>query len=277
MTTSLFDLTDRVAVVSGGAQGMGRSMATAFAGAGADVVLADINLEGAEKTAASLRELGRRAIAVECHVSSPEAIDGLFATVDKEFGQVDILGNVAGEGVMCDPLELKLSDLERVLWSLAIGRFYMCQQAAKRMIPQGRGSIMSLGSIASERALGRGHLAYSMGMGAVVTMTRELSTEWSAKGVRVNAILPAQTINPGLEKRYAENPNVRKRHLTGLPVGRFGKSDDIQTVALFLASDASSFITGVTLPMDGGNLAMTAGGSPMSWGDTDTVNGIDKW
>ena len=82
MTTSLFDLTDRVAVVSGGAQGMGRSMATAFAGAGADVVLADINLEGAEKTAASLRELGRRAIAVECHVSSPEAIDGLFATVD---------------------------------------------------------------------------------------------------------------------------------------------------------------------------------------------------
>ena len=277
MSTSLFDLTDHVAIVSGGAQGMGRSMATAFAGAGADVVLADLNLEGAEKTAESLREFGRRAIAVQCDVSNPEAIDQLFATVDKEFGQVDILGNVAGEGVLADPLEISLKDVEKVLWNLAIGRFYMCQQAAKRMIPRGRGSIMSLGSLASLQALGRGHIAYGMAMGAVAAMTRELSTEWSGKGVRVNAILPAQTINPGLEKRYAENPNVRKRHLTGLPIGRFGKADDIQTVALFLASDASSFITGVTLPMDGGNLAMTAGGSPMAWGDSDTINGHDKW
>jgi NAD(P)-dependent dehydrogenase (short-subunit alcohol dehydrogenase family) len=200
VSTSLFDLTDKVAVVSGGAQGMGRSMAEAFAGAGAGahLVLADLNLDGAEKTAESIRELRVKALAVRCDVSNPGDIDRLYEAVDNEFGRVDILSNVAGEGVLCDPLELELDVLEKVMWNLAIGRFYMTQQAGKRMLGAGRGSIMSLGSIASFQALGRGHIAYSMAMGAVVTMTRELSTEWSGKGVRVNAILPAQTTNPGL-------------------------------------------------------------------------------
>lgn len=275
MPTTLFDLNDRVALVTGAAQGMGRSMAMAFAEAGGDLVLVDLNLEGAEKTAEEIRGLGRRALAVRCDVSNPEQIDDLFVQVDREFGQIDILGNVAGEGVLCDPLELELQTLEKVLWNLAIGRFYMCQQAGKRMIANGRGSIMSFGSIGGFQSLGRGHCAYAMAMGAVIAMTRDLSTEWAGKGVRVNAILPAQTMNPGLEQRFVADPNLKKRYLTGLPVGRLGKPDDIQTVALFLASDASSFITGVILPMDGGNTAMVAGGSPMAWGDT--VNGYDEW
>ncbi|HMF18898.1 MAG TPA: SDR family oxidoreductase, partial [Gemmataceae bacterium] len=136
-----------------------------------------------------------------------------------------------------------------------------CQEAGRRMLAAGRGSIVNIGSLASITAMGRGHIAYSMAMGAVAQMTRELSTEWSGRGVRVNAILPAQVVNPGLEKRMAEDPNLRDQFLSGIPTGRLGKPDDIKGLAVFLASDASAWITGALIPMDGGNLAMNAGGS----------------
>jgi len=94
-----------------------------------------------------------------------------------------------------------------------------------------------------------------------VQMTRELSTEWSGRGVRVNAILPAQVLNPGLEARIQSDPRIREKFLGGIPAGRFGRPDDIRGLAVFLASDSSSWITGALIPMDGGNLAMNAGGS----------------
>ena len=137
----------------------------------------------------------------------------------------------------------------------------MCQEAGRRMLARGRGSIVNIGSLASVTALGRGHIAYSMAMGAVVQMTRELSTEWSSSGVRVNAILPAQVLNPGLEERMQTDPNLRQTFLRGIPTGRFGHPDDIRGLAVLLASDASSWITGALIPMDGGNLALNGGGS----------------
>lgn len=130
------------------------------------------------------------------------------------------------------------------------------------MLKQGRGSIILIGSIASVSALGRGNFAYSVGMGAVAQLTRELSTEWSGRGVRVNAILPAQVTNPGLQAFWAAEPEVRETMLRGIPAGRFGEPDDIKGLALLLASDASAWITGALIPFDGGNLAMNAGGSP---------------
>ena len=129
------------------------------------------------------------------------------------------------------------------------------------MLAAGKGSIINIGSLASITALGRGHVAYSMAMGAVVQMTRELSTEWSGRGVRVNAILPAQVMNRGLEKRIQADPNLLTTFLRGIPTGRMGCPDDIKGVAIFLASDASSWINRTLIPMDGGNLAMNAGGS----------------
>jgi NAD(P)-dependent dehydrogenase (short-subunit alcohol dehydrogenase family) len=101
-------------------------------------------------------------------------------------------------------------------------------------------------------------------MGAVAQMTRELSTEWSGRGVRVNAILPAQVVNPGLEARMTADPDLRTKFLGGIPAGRLGRPDDIRGLAVFLASDASAWITGALIPMDGGNLAMNASGST-SW------------
>ena len=264
MPSRLFDLTKRVAVVSGAAQGMGRAMALALAEAGADLVVVDINAAGVQRTAEQIIALGRRAIPVTCDVSEPQQIRALFVRVDSEFGQIDFLGNVAGEGIRARPEEISLDDVEKTWRNLVYGRFCCCQEAGRRMLMAGRGSIVNIGSLASTSALGRGHIAYSMAMGAVVQMTRELSTEWSGRGVRVNAILPAQVVNPGLEARMAEDPTLRAKYLSGIPAGRLGQPEDIKGLAVFLASDASAWITGALIPMDGGNLALNAGGS-ISW------------
>lgn len=259
MASGLFDLTGKVALVTGAAQGMGRAMGLALAEAGADLLLVDRNEAGAQETAAAVGQLGRRALAARCDVSDPTQIRELFQRLDVEFGRIDFLGNVAGDGVLGVPEEIPLEEVERCWRNLVLGRFCMCQEAGRRMLAAGRGSIVNIGSLASITALGRGHIAYSMAMGAVAQMTRELSTEWAGRGVRVNAILPAQVLNPGLEQRMAANPPLRDKFLSGIPTGRFGQPDDIRGLAVLLASDASSWITGALIPMDGGNLAANAG------------------
>ena len=258
---ALFDLSGRVALVSGAASGLGRAMSLALAEAGSDLVLADRDMAGARRTTEAIVGLGRRALPVVCDVSDPAQIREMFAQLDRDFGRIDFLGNVAGDGILGRPEEISLEDVERTWRNLVYGRFCCCQEAGRRMLAARRGSIVNIGSLASHTALGRGHIAYSMAMGAVAQMTRELSTEWSGRGVRVNAILPAQVVNPGLEKRMAADPALEAKFLSGIPSGRLGRPDDIKGLAVFLASDASSWITGALIPMDGGNLAMNAGGS----------------
>ena len=261
MTDSMFDLDGRVALVSGAASGMGKSMALALAGAGANLVLADIDAEGMDDTATEIEMLQRRALPAVCDVSDPEQIRSMFGLVDDEYGRIDVLGNVAGQSFRGAPEELPIEHLEMTLQSLLVGRFCCCQEAGRRMLAAGAGSIINIGSLASITALGRGHLPYSMAMGGVVQMTRELSTEWSGRGVRVNAILPAQVLNDGLRQRMETTAGLEATYLGGIPRGRFGEPDDIAGLAVFLASDASSWITGALIPLDGGNLAMNAGGS----------------
>ncbi|NQV24100.1 MAG: SDR family oxidoreductase [Rhodopirellula sp.] len=262
MTHPMFDLTGKVAVVSGAAQGMGQATAIAVAECGADVALVDRNLDGAEVTADQIRALGRKVLVAGTNVSDPEAIAELFRQVDADLGRVDFLGNIAGDGHLAKPEDLLIDDLHRAIQNLVIGRFAMCQEAGRRMLAQGCGSIMNIGSLSSTTALGRGHIAYSMAMGAVVQMTRELSTEWSARGVRVNAVTPAQVTNPSLLARMAQDSSLEARFVSGIPAGRMGNPSDIKGLAVLLASDASSWITGAIIPLDGGNLAMNAGGTP---------------
>ncbi len=262
MTIPLFDLTDKVAVVSGAAQGLGQATATALAQCGADVALIDRNVDGAEATAEQIRSLGRSALVAGTNVSDPDAIAELFRVIDAEFGRVDFLGNVAGDGHLAKPEDLLIKDLHRVLQNLVVGRFAMCQEAGRRMLVQGRGSIMNIGSVAGLNALGRGHIAYSMAMGSVIQMTRELSTEWSHRGVRVNCVAPAQVVNPSLTARMNDDPLLEQRFLKGIPAGRLGGPRDIMGLAVLLASDASSWLSGAIIPLDGGNSAMNAGGTP---------------
>ena len=162
--TNLFDLTDRVAIVSGTASGMGKAMATAFAEAGAHLVLLDINRLGNEETAHALSQLGQRAIPLVCDVSKYEDIDRLYELVDKEFGRVDILGNVAGNGIQKAAEDITMEEFQWVFQSLVFGRYYNTQQAGRRMLRQGKGSIMSIGSISGVSSLARQQSTYGMAM-----------------------------------------------------------------------------------------------------------------
>jgi NAD(P)-dependent dehydrogenase (short-subunit alcohol dehydrogenase family) len=272
---NLFDLTERVAVVSGGAQGVGKATALAVAQAGANVMVVDRNSDGASATADQIRSLGRKSAFAATDVSNPSEIRALFHQIDKCFGRIDFLANVAGDGLLAKPEDLTLEELQQVFQNLVIGRFVMCQEAGRRMLAQGRGSIMNIGSIASTSSLGRGHIAYSMAMGAVVQMTRELSTEWSHRGVRVNCVALAQVINPGLVARMEASPTLGMRFLNGIPLGRLGQPKDVMGLAVLLASDASEWITGAIIPLDGGNMALNASGTPGHKIDIGQVSGVE--
>jgi|TARA_B100002003_G_C14086253_1_gene522531 NAD(P)-dependent dehydrogenase (short-subunit alcohol dehydrogenase family) len=261
MVKDLFDLSGKTCVVSGAASGMGKQIAIGFAEYGADVVLVDINLKGAKKTESLIGSTGSKTLVVECNVSNIDEIVALFKTVDSEFGKVDVLANIAGEGHIGRPEEIKLSFLKETMDNLAISRFKMCQEAGTRMIEKGVGSIINQGSIGGWNSLGRSQTSYGMAMAAVIQMTRELSTEWASRGVRVNAILPSQVWNEGLHNRIAVEPKLEDTFISGIPIGRIGFPEEIKGLAIFLASDASSFVTGAIIPMDGGNLAMNAGGT----------------
>jgi NAD(P)-dependent dehydrogenase (short-subunit alcohol dehydrogenase family) len=264
--SAMFDLTGRVAVVTGGAQGMGRAMATALAEAGATLVLLDRNADGIAATAESFRAMGRVALPIAGDVTDTGHLDTVFATIDREFGRVDFLGNVAGEAKAGDAESMALADIRTTFHNLVISRYYTCQLAGRRMLAQGRGSIVSIGSISGVSSLGRAQSVYGMAMAAVIQMTRELSTEWAGRGVRVNCVLPAQVLGApgergnGLGPRMEADPWLRETFLRGIPAGRFGQPDDIKGLSLLLASDAASWITGAIIPMDGGNTAMNAGG-----------------
>ena len=228
---------------------------------GADLLITDINEAGVQATAENLRSLGRKVIAASYDITDLDQIKAMFAQLDREFGRIDVLGNVAGPSHLEKPELIDLDIVTRILHGLVVARFAACQEAGRRMLAAGKGSVINIGSIASVAALGRNNFAYSVAMGGVAMMTRELSTEWAGRGVRVNAILPAQVRNPGLEARMQTDPNLEGQFLRGIPVGRLGKPDDIKGLAIFLASDASEFITGALIPMDGGALAMTSGGT----------------
>ncbi len=259
--SKLFDLAGRTAVVTGSAQGMGQAMATALAEAGADLVLLDRNAAGIEATADTIRALGRRALPIAGDVTDTDHLDRVFAAVDRELGRVDILGNVAGEARVGAAESMTLEDIRATFHNLVISRYYTCQLAGQRMLAQGKGSIISIGSISGVSSLGRAQSVYGMAMAAVIQMTRELSTEWAGRGVRVNCILPAQVVGAnGLGPRMEADPWLRDTFLHGIPAGRLGTPDDIKGLSMLLASDAASWITGAIIPMDGGNLAMNAGG-----------------
>ena len=245
MPSSLFDLSGRVAVVSGAARGMGRAMAPALAEHGADLLPVDRNAAGVEQTAAEIAATGpprrRRRRATSPSPTNRRAVRATRPRVwpDRFSGKCR-RRRAAGSARRHDGRTIR-----SVLENLVLGRFPMCQEAGRRMLRAGRGSIVNIGSLASTTALGRGHVAYSMAMGAVVQMTRELSTEWSGRGVRVNAILPAQVVNPSLEAADGRRPESRREvSLSGIPAGRLGRPDDIQGLSVFLASDSSSWITG---------------------------------
>ena len=192
----------------------------------------------------------------------------MFAALDRSFGRIEILVNNVGVGHRSRPEELSLEDWQRVLRVNLDGTFLCSMAAGRRMIPRRAGSIVSVSSIAGSSALGRGNFVYSVTKGGINQLTRELAVEWAPWGIRVNAVQPAQILTPGMRERLVEMKDplasgrkIVERMLEGIPLGRFGEPEEVAKAAVFLASDAASFITGHVLPVDGGNLALNAGGS----------------
>lgn len=258
MLHPLFDLTGRVALVSGVAQNMGRAAAIALAEIGADLLITDINEAGLLDTAETIRKLGRKVVPAVYDVWDEVQIRAMYGQVDREFGQIDIVVNIPGANILGHPEEITVEHFVKVIQATLVSKFISCQEAGRRMLARGEGSIINMSSIGGVRALGRGNFAYSVGQAGVIQMTRELSTEWADRGVRVNAIVPAQITNPSFEVRMDNTPGLRDRFLRGIPMGRLGVPDDIKGVVMFLASGASSYVTGSVIAFDGGNLAMGA-------------------
>jgi NAD(P)-dependent dehydrogenase (short-subunit alcohol dehydrogenase family) len=261
MPNPLFDMTGRVALVSGAAQNLGRNSALALAEAGADLLIADINGPGVERTAEEIRSMGRRAIAITCDVTDEAQIRAMFRRLDEEFGRIDVVANIPGAAVGGHPEDLTVENFSKTLQGTLVGKFICCQEAGIRMLAQGKGSIINMSSIGGIRALGRAHLPYSVAQAGVIQMTRELAVEWGDRGVRINAIAPAQMTNPAFEIRMDNTPGLRETYLRGIPLRRLGVPEDIKGLVVFLASDASAFITGAVFPLDGGNTAMGANGT----------------
>jgi len=263
-----FGLAGRVAVVTGaGANGgIGHAIALALARAGADCFVSDVDEAGARETAREIEGLGRRAAAVRCDNGSPDEIAAMIDAFDRAFDRVDVLVNNVGIGHRARPEDVTLNDWRKVVRVNLDGTFLVTQEVGRRLIRQQRGgAIVSISSIAGSSALGRGNFVYSVTKAGIIQMTRELAVEWAPHRIRVNAIQPVQTMTKAMARMLADPrldpPTLTERFLRGIPLDRIAEPEDIAHAVVFLVSDAARFVTGHALPVDGGNLALNAGGS----------------
>src|SRR6476469_2991682 len=195
---AMFDLTSRVAVVSGAAGGLGSAICEGLAAAGADVVLLDLDADTLATAAAAVESRGRQAFPIQVDAADEAGVDAAFAQIDERFGKVDILVNLPFATISGAPQNVSLDDWNAAFRSNVTTYFLCCRQAAKRMIDSGNGgAIMNMCSIAGTSALGRGSFPYSVGKGAVAMLTKEMAIEWAHHGIRVNAIQPCQFLTPG--------------------------------------------------------------------------------
>jgi NAD(P)-dependent dehydrogenase (short-subunit alcohol dehydrogenase family) len=257
--SNLFDLSGKVALVTGAAAGFGEVISVGFAEYGCDVAVADLDFEGAKRTAVKVAQKGRRSVAIPVDVGIPEQIDSMFKTAVEALGTIDILVNCAGVP-QHDPAEsTPLETWNNVMDVNLRGTFLCCQGAARVMLEKKKGVIINFSSIAGAVGVGRGANVYCASKGGVNTLTKQLALEWATRGIRVNAIAPCQFMTPGLQE-VIRDPQFDPKKLmetwtTNIPLGRVGEPEEIFGPTLFLASDASSMVTGTILDVDGGYLA----------------------
>jgi gluconate 5-dehydrogenase len=249
----LFDLSGRTAIVTGAGSGLGIIFAEALAEAGADVTCADIDLAGAERTAERLRGLGRRAVAVRANVTDEAAVAAMVERTVAELGGLDILVNNAGIAVGGPPEAVTLADWQRVVDVNLTGVFLCAREAAKAMIAAGNGgriiNVASiLGAVASEPGPAT---VYAATKGAVINLTRDLAVHWAHHGILVTALGPAY-FPSAMTKDIVESEEVRGEIERRTPLGRVGRPEELKGPVVFLASAASSYVTGHTLFVDGG-------------------------
>lgn len=265
MKQPLIDLTGRHVVITGGAGGVGQALAATFSGANARISLLDLAGTDTKSVAAKVNDSGGAAAARDCDVSDPEQVAEAFAWAENTFGQPDILVNNAGINKRGPSLEITEAEWDQTFAVNLTGYFQCAQQFGRGLADAGLpGSIVNVSSIGGVSSLGRGNFSYGITKAGVNQLTRELAVVWGPRGIRVNAVAPCQIATEGL-KRLSERPseegNLLNTFLRGIPLGRLVEPSEVAAAVAFLASDAASMITGVVLPVDGGNLALNAGGT----------------
>jgi NAD(P)-dependent dehydrogenase (short-subunit alcohol dehydrogenase family) len=246
---STFDLTGKVALITGGAGGIGRAVARSFGAAGASIVLGDINADACEKAVAELKELGFPSVGLCGDVSKSEDAEALVAGTIKAHGRIDILVNIAGYMGRTAPLwELTDDDWHDVMNIDLTSIFYVCRATIKHMRSQGSGAIVSISSIAGKEGTPR-LIPYSVAKAGIIAFTKALAKEVIKEGIRVNCVAPAVVDTPLLDQLPKEAIDLM---LSKAPMGRFGTADEVAAVVHFLASDAASFITAQCFDASGG-------------------------
>lgn len=256
-----FGLDGKVAVVLGGAGGIGSATALALAEHGADVAVLDVEREQATNIAERIRALGLRTCALSCDIHESEQIRGAIDAAVKELGRIDVLVNAAGRAKQKPLIEMNRLEFDEFLAMYLTGAFVVSQAVAQHMIRQASGgSIVHVSSISSVRALGRGTGAYAAAKAGLNALVREMAVEWAPHRIRVNAVAPCQVKSPQFERfldsgLYGDRDTLARKLISAIPLGRFGEPSEIAGPCIFLASEAASLVTGQVLFVDGGNTA----------------------
>ena len=252
----LFNLTGKVAIITGGNGGLGRGMAQGLAAAGADIVIAARNEAKSASTGSELRNTyGVQTLEVRVDVCQEADVQALIAQTLATFKRLDILVNNAGTNIRKAPEALSVADWQTVIDTNLRSAFLCSQAAYPAMRQNGGGKIINNGSMFS--LFGGSHvLAYAASKGGIVQLTKSLAVAWAKDNIQVNAILPGWLYTDLTNRAIEDLPGLHERVLTRTPQGRWGKPEDLAGAAVFLASCASDFITGIALPVDGGYAIM---------------------
>lgn len=255
MVTNPFSIEGKTAIVTGGGVGIGKSIALEFARAGADVAICSRKLDNLEPVAKAIRDMGRRSFAMAVDVRQEDQVKGIVERAVSEFGRLDIMVNNAGASFRARFEDMSLNGWNTVVGINLNGVFLGCKYAGKHMLERGSGVIINIASIAG--VYGSTMMShYGAAKSAVIMLTRELGVAWGRRGVRVNCIAPGPVETEGyldvLHKTEKDAKEVYDRVASRVAMGRWGKVEEIAHPCIFLASNASSFMTGETIIIDGG-------------------------